>query len=232
MNSVQFTIGVQYIFKIFFGTNQIRSFVEYENCRYFYDNCQIEAMDPKQKGKTVQDKGAGTATKLVVKSKSTEAAPLKELNQEFKNYILKFKLPVRKTAGGAVAFTDYLNDRLLMVEVIKKGITYSLFEEIQKLSSLTSQEWATILNLSTRSLQRYKEQDQLFKPIQSEKIMELGEIFILGNEVFGDADKFKRWLETPNFAIGSVRPTDLLSDSFGQQLVTDELNRINYGIFA
>lgn len=189
-------------------------------------------MDTKQKGKAVQDKSAIRATKLVVKSKSTETVPLKELNQEFKNYLQKFKLPVRKTAGGAVAFTDYLNDRLLMVEVIKKGITYSLFEEIQKLSSLTSQEWATILNLSTRSLQRYKEQDQLFKPIQSEKIMELGEIFILGNEVFGDADKFKRWLETPSFAIGNVRPTDLLSDSFGQQIVTEELTRINYGIFV
>lgn len=189
-------------------------------------------MDAHQKGKAVQNKSAAKPSKLVVKSKSTEAAPLKELNQEFKNYILKFKLPVRKTAAGAVAFTDYLNDRLLMVEVIKKGITYSLFEEIQKLSSLTSQEWATILNLSTRSLQRYKEQDQLFKPIQSEKIMELGEIFILGNEVFGDADQFKRWLETPSFAIGNVRPADLLADSFGQQLVTDELNRIHYGIFV
>jgi len=208
------------------------SIVDLENCRYIYDNCQKTTMDAKQKIKAVQDKSDTRATKLVVKSKSTEVTPLKELNQEFKNYILKFKLPVRKTAGGAVAFTDYLNDRLLMVEVIKKGITYSLFEEIQKLSSLTSQEWATILNLSTRSLQRYKEQDQLFKPIQSEKIMELGEIFILGNEVFGDTDKFKRWLEKPNFAIGNVRPTDLLSDSYGQQIVTEELNRINYGIFA
>ena len=189
-------------------------------------------MDGKQKVKVVPDKGAARTTKLVVKSKSKETAPLMELNQEFKNYLLKFKLPVRKTAGGAVIFADYLNDRLLMVEVIKKGITYSLFEEIQKLSSLTSQEWATILNLSTRSLQRYKEQDQLFKPIQSEKIMELGQIFILGNEVFKDADKFKRWLETPSFAIGNVRPADLLADSFGQQLVTDELNRIHYGIFV
>jgi putative toxin-antitoxin system antitoxin component (TIGR02293 family) len=189
-------------------------------------------MNAKQKGKTLQDKRTIRSANLVVKSKSTEATPLKELNQEFKNYLLKFKLPVRKTASGAVAFTDYLNDRLFMVEVIRKGITYSLFEEIQKLSSLTSQEWATILNLSTRSLQRYKEQDQLFKPIQSEKIMELGEIFILGNEVFGDADKFKRWLETPSYAIGNVRPAELLADSFGQQLVTEELNRIQYGIFT
>ena len=119
-----------------------------------------------------------------------------------------------------------------MVKIIKKGITYSLFEEIQKLSSLTSKDWADILNISLRSLQRYKDQKQLFKPIQSEKILELGEIFILGNEVFGDPGKFKLWLDTPNFALGGVVPSTLLSDSYGQELLVNELTRINYGIFA
>jgi hypothetical protein len=62
-------------------------------------------MDAKQKIKAVQDKSDTRATKLVVKSKSTEVPPLKELNQEFKNYILN-KLPsVRRQTE--LWITDY-----------------------------------------------------------------------------------------------------------------------------
>lgn len=168
------------------------------------------------------------------KPSKVSGLPLVSLNKAFRTYMTDFGLPVTRAAepSGAIAFAEALNDHLLMVQIIKKGITYSLFEEIQKLSSLTSKDWASILNISLRSLQRYKDQNQVFKPIQSEKIIELGQIFILGNEVFGDPAKFKSWLETPNFALGGVVPTELLSDSYGQQLLINELTRINYGIFA
>jgi putative toxin-antitoxin system antitoxin component (TIGR02293 family) len=159
-----------------------------------------------------------------------------KLDKVFRNYLSEKGIPLSTVAEpqGAITtlFADSIHDRLLMVKIIKKGITYSLFEEIQKLSSLTNKEWADILNISIRSLQRYKDKKQLFKPIQSEKILELGEIFILGNEVFGDPGKFKLWLETPNFALGSVIPSSLLADSYGQELLVNELTRINYGIFA
>lgn len=171
------------------------------------------------------------ATSKGKSSKGTNTSELQSLDMAFRAYLSRIKLPSLPTTEH-VTFVECLNDRLFMVQVIKKGITYSLFEEIQKLTSLTSQNWAEILNLSTRSLKRYKEQDQLFKPIQSEKIIELGELFILGNDVFGDEKKFKSWLETPNFALGSVKPSDLMGDSFGQELLMQELHRISHGILA
>ena len=170
------------------------------------------------------------------KPKKATETHLGKLDKVFRSYLTDIGIPLSTVAEpqGAIntLFADSIHDRLLMVKVIKKGITYSLFEEIQKLSSLTNKDWAEILNISLRTLQRYKDQKQLFKPIQSEKILELGEIFILGNEVFGDPDKFKLWLETPNFALGSVIPSSLLADSYGQELLVNELTRINYGIFA
>lgn len=170
------------------------------------------------------------------KTKMATETHLGKLDRVFRSYLTDIGIPLSTVAEpqGAMAasFADSVNDRLLMVKIIKKGITYALFEEIQKLSSLTNKDWADILNISLRSLQRYKDQQQLFKPIQSEKILELGEIFILGNEVFGDPDKFKMWLETPNFAIGSLKPTSLLADSYGQELIINELTRIHYGILA
>lgn len=185
---------------------------------------------------SISTENAGGKKSVTRKPKKATESHLGHLDNVFRNYLLDIGMPVSTVAEAQgpikTSFADSVHDRLLMVKIIKKGITYSLFEEIQKLSSLTNKDWADILNISLRSLQRYKDQKQLFKPIQSEKILELGEIFILGNEVFGDPEKFKLWLETPNFALGTMKPTALLADSYGQALVINELTRINYGILA
>ena len=45
-------------------------------------------------------------------------------------------------------------------------------------------------------------------------------------------ERLNAWLETPNVALGSNKPKDLLDSNFGTQLVNDELDRIEHGIFA
>ncbi|MFV8326047.1 antitoxin Xre/MbcA/ParS toxin-binding domain-containing protein [Flavobacterium sp. ZS1P14] len=45
-------------------------------------------------------------------------------------------------------------------------------------------------------------------------------------------EKFKLWLNTPNFSLGKLKPKDLLTDSYGKELVIGELTRINYGILV
>ncbi len=68
--------------------------------------------------------------------------------------------------------------------------------------------------------------------MHSEKIIEMAEVTQLGLEVFGSMEKLKLWLETPNFALGSLKPLELLKDSYGKEMVTEELTRINYGILS
>ena len=60
----------------------------------------------------------------------------------------------------------------------------------------------------------------------------MAEVTQLGLRVFGDNDKFKLWLDTPNFALGQMKPIELLKDSYGKELVIGELTRIQYGIFV
>jgi uncharacterized protein (DUF2384 family) len=54
----------------------------------------------------------------------------------------------------------------------------------------------------------------------------------LGVEVFGEVEKFKLWLDTPNFSLGKMKPVELLNDSYGKELVMTELTHINHGILA
>jgi putative toxin-antitoxin system antitoxin component (TIGR02293 family) len=89
------------------------------------------------------------------------------------------------------------------------------------------------LGISTKSLQRNKIKDSfVFKPMQSEKIFELAEVTSLGNEVFDNEQDFYTWLNTSCFALGNLKPIELLKDSYGKEMVLSELYKIDQGIFV
>lgn len=140
----------------------------------------------------------------------------------------------RKSTGAVVKVShgDFFKDKLMMIKVIKGGVPYSLFNIIQAYTPFTDKDWSTFLDLSSKSLLRYKQTSKDFKPIHSEKIIEMAEVTNIGLEVFGSMEKFKLWLDTPNFSLGNMRPLNLLSDSYGKELVISEITRINYGILV
>ena len=120
-----------------------------------------------------------------------------------------------------------------MIAAIRRGIPFPLFEMIQAVSPFSEQDWAEILQLSAKSLQRYKQEEGFrFKRLQSEKIVEMAEVAQIGLEFFGDMERFKLWLNTPNYAMGNIRPIELLRDSYGKALVVAELTRATHGIFV
>ena len=131
-----------------------------------------------------------------------------------------------------ITYSDFLSNKMLMIFVIREGVSYSLFNLIQHFTPFTDDNWADFLGISTKSLHRYKQTSKRFKSIQSEKIIEMAEVTYVGLDVFGDMEKFKLWLETPNFSLGNLKPLELLKDSYGKELVISELTRINYGILA
>ena len=132
-----------------------------------------------------------------------------------------------------VNYSDFLNDKMLIITAIRAGVPYSLFDLIQHQAPFSEEDWANFLDISTKSLHRYKtSNDYYFKAIHSEKIIEIAEVTQAGLDVFGTMDKLKLWLNTPSFALGSMKPIELLKDSYGKELVLGELTRINHGILV
>lgn len=131
-----------------------------------------------------------------------------------------------------LGYLNFFDNKLLIVHAIREGIPYSLFDNIQSYTPFSEADWSDYLSISTKSLQRYKKDLTKFKPIHSEKIFELAEVTNLGIAVFGDTERFKLWLNTPNYALGNNMPKDLLKDSYGKELVIGELTRIDYGILS
>jgi putative toxin-antitoxin system antitoxin component (TIGR02293 family) len=138
-----------------------------------------------------------------------------------------------KIGNQKLTYDNFLENRLLMIQAIRTGIPYSLFDLIQLHTPFTENDWANFLELSTKSLQRYRTASQHhFKPSHSEKIIEIAEVTKVGLDVFGNIEKLKLWLNTPSYALGKLKPIELLMDSYGKEMVIAELNRINHGILV
>lgn len=157
-----------------------------------------------------------------------------QLNEALAVYSKQFGLlHPTMTFPVELTFDELLADKLLMVQCIRTGIPFHLFEKIKPITPFSEMDWAAILDLSTKSLQRYKSEDGFFfKPAHTEKILEMAELTTVGLEVFGSMEVFKNWLNTSCFALGKLKPMELLLDSFGSNLILDELIRIDHGIFV
>ena len=138
-----------------------------------------------------------------------------------------------KLLNKNITYDDFLKNRMLIVHAIREGIPYKLFDLIKEITPFNEEDWASFLGISTKSLQRNKmKEDFVFKPLQSEKILELAEVTSLGNSVFDTETQFYLWLKTPSFALGNLQPIELLKDSYGKEMVVNELNKIDQGIFV
>jgi len=156
-----------------------------------------------------------------------------KLGQEITAYLKESKMEYSKMeANEKISYDEFITNKLLIINAIRDGFPYSIFKLIQEYTPFSEQDWADFLNISTKSLQRYKQSaNHKFKPLHTEKIIEIAEVTKIGLELFEDVDKFKLWLNTPNYALGSHKPLELLKDSYGKDLLIQELINIQHGIF-
>jgi putative toxin-antitoxin system antitoxin component (TIGR02293 family) len=133
----------------------------------------------------------------------------------------------------APSFSEFLSNKMQIVRAIEKGLPFAFFELVSRLTPFSETEWANLLDLSTKSLQRYRKTRNFhFRPAQSERIIEMAEVTRAGIETFGSLENFKNWLAVPCFALGGYTPLHLLGHSYGKEMVMTELNAINHGILA
>jgi putative toxin-antitoxin system antitoxin component (TIGR02293 family) len=90
---------------------------------------------------------------------------------------------------------------------------------------------AILMRLSDRTLRRYNPQT-LLNPEQSERVIELSRLYSRGEDVFGNLDNFKEWMNSTVMALGNIKPKTLLDTSLGIDILMNELGRIEHGIFA
>jgi putative toxin-antitoxin system antitoxin component (TIGR02293 family) len=108
---------------------------------------------------------------------------------------------------------------------------YRKFDKIARQIAFTQKEWAAILHLSEKTLQRYAKDNKNFEGIYVDRILQMQELIELGLKTFTSPEALCRWLKRDKPVLGKLLTFDSLKTSEGIGLVTDEIGRIMYGVY-
>lgn len=117
------------------------------------------------------------------------------------------------------------------IGIIREGVPRKALDHLMENTGLTVAEISTIIRTSDRTLRRYTAKQKL-NPEQSERIIELAKLYSRGEDVFGNMEGFKYWMNSSIMALGNKKPKEFLDTSLGIDLLMNELGRIEHGIFA
>ncbi len=123
-------------------------------------------------------------------------------------------------------------DVFKLIHTTREGVDYDTFDRLSTQVPLSSYDWSKILNVSERTMQRYKREKKKFDSIHTERLLLVMLLFKKGLELFGDNDKFISWLNTRSVSLGGIEPISLLDNTFGINMIKDELLKIEHGILA
>ena len=148
---------------------------------------------------------------MVEKTKSEKSTILKWLN-----------IPEKGTSE---------NSQHAYISIAKRKLPARSVKAFMRISKLPKSQISKIIHISERTLER-NSPDKKLSITASEKLLELSKLFFKGYEIFEDEEKFRNWLQEESIALGRQKPIDLLQTSIGIELVSDELIRIEHGVFS
>jgi len=123
------------------------------------------------------------------------------------------------------------NTNQAFLSIIRGGLPRHSLDSLMEKTEMSIYEMADILNTTDRTLRRY-EADVKLNREQSERLVELAQLYTRGEQVFGNAVGFKQWMASEIPSLGNKKPKSFLDTSLGIGLLLDELTRIELGVFA
>jgi putative toxin-antitoxin system antitoxin component (TIGR02293 family) len=116
-----------------------------------------------------------------------------------------------------------------------KNISDLNFNDFQKIASkvdFIQKEWADILHLSERTLQRYAQDNRSFNSNVVDRLFQIKKVIQRGQEVFGSYERFNRWLRGNPYMLEGKLSIHSLASIEGINNVLTQLGRIEHGILA
>jgi len=129
-------------------------------------------------------------------------------------------------------YEKHLDDRLWLVEEGAAGVPASAVFDLIGFTHLRKEFFAGMLNISSKTLDRYRQAEKKLNPAASEMMLNLFLLYKKGEEAFGNIDEFQKWIEKPAYGLGYKVPKTLIQTPAGIDLIMDELTRIQYGDLA
>ena len=138
---------------------------------------------------------------------------------------------LRAILGGNKSMKKTIAGDFDLISLTREGIKKSTLKSLAAYLGISMETMSRLLHSSHRNIQR-KEEDQLLDTLKTEKVLELATFVQRGIEVIGSKESFIEWLHSPLTALGNKTPLDFLDTSFGIQLVTKILGRLEQGVYS
>ncbi|MEM7548733.1 MAG: antitoxin Xre/MbcA/ParS toxin-binding domain-containing protein [Bacteroidota bacterium] len=143
------------------------------------------------------------------------------------NYSTEYEAP-SSVSDVAVAYGNPFKS----AGMARNGVAPMLVMDLMDQFKFTKQETAELIDVSSKTLDRHFKAGRAFRGLQSDRILELGNLYNQGVEVFGSQNKFLKWLDSKLPALGNTSPREWLDTQLGIEAISDEIGRIKYGLFA
>ena len=145
-----------------------------------------------------------------------------------KKYLNRLDEAPSNVAEMAAVYVNPFSNAILA----RSGVKTSFVADLMQLLGLKKQETASLISISTKTLDRHLSTEKPFTGLQSDRILELAELHQKGEQVFGNNAKFRLWLDSPIAVLNNTAPREWLDTQQGIKAITNELGRIEHGIFA
>ena len=160
------------------------------------------------------------------KSYSTEAA----LPSVAEEAAVKYNT-LKVILGGNKNLNKTLAGDFDLINLSRAGVQKSTLKSLANYLGINMETLSGLLHSSYRNIQR-KDDNELLDTLKTEKVLELASFAQRGIEVIGDKSSFAEWLHSPLVALGNKMPLYFLDTSFGIQMVTKVLGRLEQGVYS
>jgi putative toxin-antitoxin system antitoxin component (TIGR02293 family) len=115
----------------------------------------------------------------------------------------------------------------------QKAATFAIedFNTLSEKLPFTQAEWAAILHISDRTLQRYLKEMKPFEGLYAEHLYQLENMAVLGIQVFGNEVNLIEWLRSEKVVLDETIGFSTLHSFWGVKLICNELGRIEHGVY-
>ncbi len=150
--------------------------------------------------------------------------------------VIKYVRFLRSGSPGPHAYVILLGLRAFdapkLFHLIDQGISFRALDRLHQNTEFSLARIAEIVQIAPRTLTRRRQEGRL-RPDESDRLLRATRLFARALALFeGNTAAARRWLESPQLALGGAVPTELARSEVGTLEVERAIGRIEHGVFA
>jgi putative toxin-antitoxin system antitoxin component (TIGR02293 family) len=117
-----------------------------------------------------------------------------------------------------------------VLDELESGISFEVMDRIAAYLDIPVNELMINLKISRSTWHRRKKAGRLDFQL-SDKVLQLSKLLEHAENIFGNKDKVRLWFKVPSVVFENHKPIEFIGSLSGMNLISDELVRIEHGVY-